>query len=472
MKRSNLNFYDECMNSPDELFTTSEPFCAQNTKFGIGTNYDESDVLAEPKPFSNQLIYASSAGGTDQYFFKKYRECSIRMDAGDKRYFCADISCDVVLKATRKGVVLSEPLLTQEQIDSAMRKDKEAAMREYKNIFSNEGGEHQIISRASILRNSLSYLPELYNLDDHSLYAIAYDPARRIDNSAIVAARYWEDPQVGWKMRIVNCQTLTDILSKKKTPINTPNQVKEIKRMLIAYNGESGVADYENILSLLVDAGSGGAGVPITDFLCESFEVDGVMHRGLIDPEYNEGDNKKFPDAVPNKLKLLAPNKYKSEMFEATIKMMELQLIEFPEDYLDRGYITLLYDVDKNGVATPRGKYPTEKEEKELRKKGIIIEQRNVKLDKEQEVALSQINAMKNEVVNFYRYEQSNGKDRFDLAPDKADKMNDDRGYCFMMLGYQLSLLRRDNIINRKRKTVDPKKMVRSCKKAKAWKRH
>ena len=86
MKRSNLNFYDEAgFVGNDELFTTSEPFCTQNSNFGLGVNLDDQALKSEPEPFSNQLIYASSAGRTDQYFFKKYREASLHMDAGDKR---------------------------------------------------------------------------------------------------------------------------------------------------------------------------------------------------------------------------------------------------------------------------------------------------------------------------------------------------------------------------------------------------
>ena len=437
------------MNSPDELFDTSEPFCTQNSKFAMGKGYTEEDMLMKPEPFANQLIYASSAGRTDQYFFKKYRECSLHMDAGDKRYFCADISCDVILKATKKGVALPVALLTQDKIDSAMRKNKEAAMREYKNIFTSEGSDKQIISRATIIKNSYPYLPILKN-EDGSFYGIAYDPARRHDNSAIVVAKYWEDKNVGWKMRIVNCITLMDILKKKKMPINTPSQIEELKRLIVAYNGE-GFADYENILHIGVDSGSGGAGVPITDFLCEDFEVDNVIHRGLIDPEFNEGDDKKYPNAVKDKLELISPNKHKTEMFEATIKMMDCNLIEFPEEYLNKGYITLLYKVDKNGNKTQVLHYPSEKEYEKLEKEGYTIEQEIVHLDQQQELALNQIDAMKTEIVNMYRFKQSNGNDRFDLAPDKANKLNDDRCYCFMILGWKLSQLRRESIVNKKK---------------------
>ena len=58
---------------------------------------------------------------------------------------------------------------------------------------------------------------------------------------------------------------------------------------------------------------------------------------------------------------------------------------------------------------------------------------------------------MKTEIVNMYRFKQSNGNDRFDLAPDKANKLNDDRCYCFMILGWKLSQLRRESIVNKKK---------------------
>lgn len=85
-KRSNLNFYDEAgFVGNEEIFTTSEPFCTQNSKFGLGIDMSNDELKASPLPFENQLIYASSAGRTDQYFYSKYREASLHMDAGDKR---------------------------------------------------------------------------------------------------------------------------------------------------------------------------------------------------------------------------------------------------------------------------------------------------------------------------------------------------------------------------------------------------
>ena len=450
-KRSNLNVYDEAMNAPDELFHTSEPFTTQNAEFKMGKDYDVNDVLAEPKPFPNQLLYCSSAGRTDQYFFKKYREFSIRMFAGDKRYFCADISSDVVIGATVHNKIWPVPLLTQEKVDQAMREDKEAALREYKNIFTSEGGDGQIIKRAAIIRSSVTRPPKLKNEDGKSKWALLYDPARSKDNSVILCAEYYQDPVVGWKMRIQNVVNLLNLEKKRKTPMTTPNQIKELKNLILTYNGE-GCADYENIISICIDAGSGGAGVNISDFLWEDWiDDDGNMHRGLIDKEYSEEEAPLYPNAITDKLHLLQPSKYKPEMYKALIEMIDMNLIEWPSEYDNRGYITLMYDVDaKTGKKTPRYVDPTEKEVKELSKKGIEVVREQYHLDADEEVALKQIDAMKNELVNIYRFKQASGADRFDLAPDKAGKLNDDRAYVAAMAGWVLQQLRRENLVTRK----------------------
>ena len=441
------------MNSPDELFETSEPFCTQNSEFATGVGYDDTDALIEPKAFPNQLIYASSAGRTDQYFFRKYRECSLRMDAGDKRYFCADINADTVIKATKGGVLMPKPLLTQEVVDARMREDKEAGLREYGNIFTSEGGDGQIIRRADIIRNSVPRVPDLKNKDGKSKYVLMYDPARLADRAVVLVAEVYYDKNFGWKARIVNVISLVDMLTKKKTPMSTPNQVKALKQIILDYNGE-GNADYENILAILVDSGSGGAGVPITDFLCEDWESeDGVMHRGIIDSEFrpDEKMKTKFPNAIDGILHLISPVKYKSDLFEALIKMIQQNVIEFTEEYMNKGYLNLIYERHPDGKLIQRYTYPSEKEEKELRKKDITIETKIRHLELEEEVALKQIDSMKNELVNIYRYKQSNGKDRFDLASDKAGKLFDDKAYCCALLGWQLSNMRRENITQRKR---------------------
>ena len=449
-KRSNLNVYDEAMNAADELFHTSEPFTTQNSEFKMGKDYNAEDILAEPTPFPNQLLYCSSAGRTDQYFFKKYREFSIRMFAGDKRYFCADISCDVIINATVHNKLWPVPLLTQEKVDQAMREDKEAALREYKNIFTSEGGDGQIIKRADIIRNSIVRPPKLEN-NDGGRWALFYDPARSKDNSVILGVEYYEDPVVGWKMKIQNVVNLIDIEKRNKTPMTTPNQVKELKRLILTYNGD-GYADYENILRIGIDAGSGGAGVQTSDFLWEDWEDEkGHTHRGLLDKEYSPEAVRLYPNAITDKLLLVQPTKYKVEMYRAAIEMMNLNLVEWPAEYDNRGYITLTYELDtKTGKKTIREKDPTEKEYKELSKKGIEIVREKYDLSREEEIALKQIDAMKTELVNIYRFKQSSGNDRFDLAPSVSNKMHDDRAYVFVMACHFLQQLRREHLVNRK----------------------
>lgn len=461
-RRSNLNFYDEAgFIADEELFTTSEPFCAQDSKFGLGVNMDDDELRSAPLPFHNQLIYASSAGCTDQYFYRKYRDFSLHMDAGDKRYFCADINSDMIINATRRGVLLSTPLLTQEIIDSRMREDKEAGLREYGNIFTSEGGTGQIISRASIMKNSFPYFPILSNDDATRFFGIAYDPARSHDNSVIGIAEYYIDENDGWRMRLVNMVSLVDVMKKKKTPINTPNQIKILKKIITDYIPENDVT-YDSLISILVDAGSGGAGVPITDFLCEDWtDEKGIKRRGLIDPEFNEGDDKKFPNAVKDKLHLISPKKYKAELFESLIKMIDSNFIDFTEAYLNKGSMGLIYETDGKNYLKQRKNYPTEDEQKELDKKHIVVDTQTYHLSKEEELVLKQIDSAKTELVNIYRFKQSSGVDRFDLAPEKANILNDDRAYVIALLGWQLAQLRRSHIVNKKKPKEDFKKFFK-----------
>ena len=290
------------------------------------------------------------------------------------------------------------------------------------------------------------------NDDNKSKFALLYDPARSADNAVILCAEYINDPVVGWKMRIQNVVNLLNTMKKKKTPMTTPNQIKELKRLLLAYNGE-GVADYENILGLWIDAGSGGAGVNISDFLWEDWEDEnGNMHRGMIDKEYSPEESKLYPNAITDKMRLLQPTKYKVEMFRALIEMMDMNLIEWPNEYDNRGYIVVMYDIDtKTGEKTPRYVEPTEKEVKDLKKNGIEIVREQYNLDTDEEVALKQIDATKTELVNIYRFKQSSGNDRFDLAPDIAGKLNDDRAYVCAMAAYLLQQLRREHLITRRK---------------------
>lgn len=421
-KRSNLNFYDESGFAPDELFTTSEPFAVQNSDFRLG---GDVDVTLFPKQMPNQLIYASSASSTDTYFFRKYSDFAKKMFLGDKRYFVADISSDVVINATFNGKLYPVSLLSQETVDAAMRENKEKAMREYKNIFTTEGSDQQIVKRAMIIRNSELRPPVLANNGGHN-FIMAIDPARSNDNSVCTIGEIYLDENVGYKLRIVNNVSWTDLEKKKKTPMKTPDQIKDFKRMLLNYNGIQ-AADYENIEKILIDSGAGGAGMSAWgDGLLEDWkDSKGITHRGLIDASHDEYQTyiRKYPNAV-DKVRLLSPKKYKNEMFEALIEMMKLDLISFTETYDYKG--ELIFN-NENGNATRH------------------------KLTSDEELSLINIDIAKEELVSIYSFKSTNGSVRYDLPPDKQSKIGDDRAYTIAMLAWYLQQLRRQNITNKKK---------------------
>lgn len=425
-KRSNLNFYDESGFAPDELFTTSEPFAVQNSDFRLG---GDVDVTLFPKQMPNQLIYASSASSTDTYFYRKYSDFAKKMFLGDKRYFVADISSDVVINATFNGKLYPVSLLSQETVDAAMRENKEKAMREYKNIFTTEGSDQQIIKRAMIIRNSEVRPPTLSN-EGNGIFVFAIDPARNHDNSVCTIAELIDDENIGWKMKISHNVSWTDLEKKKKTPIKTPDQIKDFKRMLLDFNGVK-AADYENVHRVLIDAGAGGGGMNAwADSLLEDWtDANGIKHRGLIDKEHDEYKTyaSKYPNTI-DKLKLISPQKYKREMFEALIEMMNLNLISFTDTYDYKGEINIPLE---NG------------------------EVKRYKLTEEEILSLTNIDIAKEELVSIYSFKSTNGNVRYDLPPDKQSKIGDDRAYTIAMLAWYLLQLRREKITKKERPKVD-----------------
>ena len=48
------------------------------------------------------------------------------------------------------------------------------------------------------------------------------------------------------------------------------------------------------------------------------------------------------------------------------------------------------------------------------------------------------------------RKKRESGKDSFELAPEKQNRLHDDRSYCAALLAYHISEKRRENITNKK----------------------
>jgi hypothetical protein len=447
-KRSNLNLYDEAGFISEELFTATEPFLTQNSSFKLG---GKVDVSLEPKSFPNQRIFASSASTTDSYFFKKYSEYSKRMIMGDKDYFVADISSDIVVNATYNGKLYPVPLLSQDTIDAKMRENPEKGMREYKNIFTSEGSDKQIVKRATIIHNSEVYPPILANQGGQK-FVFAIDPARTNDNAICSIGEIYEDPDVGYKMRIVNCVCWSDSKNKFKRPISSPDQQKDFKRMLLAYNGNRS-AEYENVMQVLIDSGAGGGGVSSwADNLLEDWtDETGHKHRGFIDLEYGSIGNKtyepyasKYPNADRDTIKLIAPGKFKVELFDSLIEMTKLNLITFPSEYDSKGKLSIMKEKSKKNEQTGKVEKLAEVEEYSLTQDEIM--------------SLIQIDLAKEELVNMYGTKNGNGSISYDLAPEKKNKMHDDRAYTFAMLAWYLKQLRRKNITDKPKISIDVNK--------------
>ena len=466
--RGNMVVFDECGWLDQNMMQVYAAFTIVNKDLKLGGDVDEETIKTLPKEVPNQLFYISSASSIDTPFYEKYRDFSKQMILGNPNYFVADINCDVVIQGTVGGKIYPASLLTRETVDAEMRNNPEKASREYYNRFTEDGGINQIIKRALITRNSYVRPPVLCNDTNKRKFVLAYDPARSTDNSILSIGELKYDEQRGYTMDIVNCVSFADLGLKRKTPMMTQQQIKEIHNILLDYNGDT--VDYDNIELVLADAGSGGGGNSwVRDALIEDWtDKSGITHRGLIDKEYSPEYVGRYPNAV-NKLKLLEPSKYKSEMFEALIKMVEANLITFTDAYDNKGYLNM-FEVDQNVLARnktaimerldkenlPQTEYESRLEE-ELSKLDIS-KSKIYKLSPDEEVALKQIDAMKEEIVNICRTKRDSGKDAFKLPPHKdADTgaseatMHDDRAYTLSMLGWYLSEKRLEHVRNKKR---------------------
>ena len=462
-KRAEAVCFDESGFLDEEVFQVIEPYTAQDKNFKMGGSVN---VTTLPKELPNQLLYTSSASTTDSYFYKKYKEYSKAMIWGSKDHFVADINCEIMFNATYRGKIYPASLLTKEKVDNAMRENKEKALREYYNIFTSDGGADAIFKRSMIVKNSSIRPPIMFNDTKDRLFALAYDPARSMDNSFVLVGEYYKDSSDNWRMRIANGINFMDLSKKNKTPMRTPEQVKKLKQLILDYNGD-GVDDYTNINNIFIDAGSGGAGVNIADYLMEDWYEDGhegdpkYLHRGLIDREQSADYVKKFPNAV-DKIKLLPPTMYKSVIYEAAIEMMRLDLVDFTAEYDNKGYLTML-DIDEKELEKAKKDLVAQYKDKSMSKAELErlveeeLQERNLastkiyKLSPDEELGLVQIDALKEEMVNMVRKKRESGKDGFDLSTEKQNKLHDDRSYCFAMLCYGLSELRREHIKNKKR---------------------
>ena len=471
-------YFDESAFLSDELMNVYGAFAAvnRNLKTGKDASGKSIDPIRQrcfPQDMGYQKVYISSASSVDTMFYRLYREFSKKMIMGDPDYVVLHMDCELAFKPTIRGELVA-PLLSRSQVEYEMRTNPEKARREYYCQFTTEAGADAIVKRGVITRNEEIRKPLHHNDTGTKKFWLLYDPARMRDNSVVLVGECYDSPlpdgKTEKKARIVNLVNLLDVGKKIKSPMQTPDQVEYLRQMILDYNG--GADGYENILGIYVDAGSGGGGPIIADMLMQNWvDKKGIEHRGFIDEEYSEEYVRKFPDAVRGKLHMMNPSSHKSIMYEALIEMLNQDKISFTSSYDSKGYLTV-FDVDDVLV-----KKETERITSELKKKKItgkefdeqLKEQLNqvqsvktkvIKLDWKDEIALANIDALKEELVNMVRKKRESGKDSFELTPEKANKMHDDRAYVCCMLGYALLQERRKDLINKpKQTTTDFSKM-------------
>ena len=456
--------FDESGFLDAEMMKVYGAFAIVNKSFKTGKDRDGNSIdpirlRTFPTNIPNQKFYISSASSTDTEFYRLYREFAKRQLIGDPDYFVAHIDCEVAFKPTMHGKVIA-PLLMKSTVETEMATNPEKARREYYCEFTSDAGANAIIKRGTIARNSETRAPLLYNDTGKKKFVLAYDPARSRDNSIILVMEIYQTEDGEYKARIVNCVNLLDIGKKIKSPMRTPDQIEYLKQLILDYNGDA--PDYENIECILIDAGSGGGGVNIADFMMEDWvDKKGKTHRGLIDKEYSADYVGRYPNAI-DKLRLVSPSQYKSIIYEALIEMLDIDAISFTSDYDNKGYLTV-FEADEKKLEKEKkriseelkaqgfsGEKFTEKLEEGL-SHASCVNTKVVKLDPFQEIALANIDAMKEEMVNMVRKKRDSGKDSFELTPEKANKLHDDRSYCAALCAWWLSEKRLEGIRARKK---------------------
>jgi hypothetical protein len=381
---------------------------------------------------------------------------------GDRNYCVVQVSCDVVLKPTIKGEAVNA-LLKKSDIETALKTNPEKARREYYCEFTSDAGNEAIIRRGVITRNSETRVPLLHNDSGDKKFVITFDPARNRDNSIITVMELYIDGDE-YKGRIVNCVNMIDISTKRKTPMQTPDQVNYLRQLVLDYNGDA--PSYGNIEAIMIDAGSGGAGKVIADMLMQDWvDLKGRTHPGFIDKELDKqldtGYCKKYPNAV-DKVRLMEPSKYKALMYESAIEMTNSDLISFTAEYDNKGYLTTFALDDKETKIVQKQIEERLKKEnlsdedyaiklREEMKKSSVVKTQIVRLDPYQEIALANIDALKEELVNMRRIKRESGKDSFELIPEKVGRLHDDRAYTYVMCSFHLQEKRLENIRKKKR---------------------
>ena len=428
-RRATLCFFDEAAFCSDELIAVCEAFATQNTDFVTSTD-DNFNPETEKRKVPTQLVYASSQDQVDKMFYKHYKNFAKRMIAGDRDYFVCDMICDTAIKTFMNGKPYV-PLLTQDKVDAALKSNKDKALREYYNQPTQDGGINQIIKWSTIRKNEHFCLPTL-TWRPNSRITLAFDPARTNDNSIVLGMNIYLDEEYGWCGDVCNCVNMIDTETKKKYKLDSNRQLDRLRNIILDYNGQN--PDYEYLDSILIDGGAGGGGISTyaDNLLNDWTDKYGKAHRGFIDKtsDLYATYSSRYPNAC-DKLRIISPKKYRTQMVEELIELMDLGVIRLPYEYTGQDIIRIVDGIDENGDEIFK---PYE-------------------LSTDEKLALVNLDLMKQEVTSIYKFQNAEKTSTtYALPKDKENTMHDDRFYTLILLAHRLYEIRRGEIVKPKTK--------------------
>ena len=412
-KRSNMLCFDESGIISQEIFNLVEPFATQSSDFKTGANYDP-EVF--PPDVPNLMLYVGSATDTNSPFYAKYKDALKQMLIGNDDYFVADLNCEAPLHPTMNGIPTT-PLLTQETIDKRMRENPVSAYREYYNIFDRFDSEDCVLSRSDVVKYRENFIPGQWMGKKHK-YIITYDPASRVDNAPVLIEEIVQvDGRI--KGKFVHMENLVHLYGDGvKKPMTLDEQVQKLREIIYYWNGGDRVPAYDNV-KVFIDNGLGGQASAIAQELCKDWtDSSGIQHPGLVDEEFPDMVRwaEKYPNAVTGVLKMLEPNKYRNQMFDAVRVLAPMGDLIFPAEDPKDDY--LLIPNEETGLDDSR------------------------KLSRKEKESLIQMRLMVEEMCLIVRFKnKQTGKISYGLPPEWARKVHDDRAYVMAMASWGIKQL-------------------------------
>jgi hypothetical protein len=418
-KRSTLTIFDEAGFVPNPVYETAEKFQMQDSGFKTGANYDEG---VYPENIPNLTLYIGSASDRNSKYFEKYREALMHMLMGDPDWFGADIDCTVPMAPTMDGEPY-HPLFDISKVELAVNENEINAMREFYNKFDTFDTNNSVVMMSDIMENTMVYPPQTSWGGKKHKYCICWDPAPKNDNSPVLVGEvYTDDNDHQTRGAFVYMENLIKKFSDRTLrPMTSEEQVQRIREMIYEYNGRDRVPPYENIM-LLVDAGAGGQPYPAIQELMKSWtDKNGIKHPGLYDETDDackvwQRDTPAAAGAVKGHMRVLNPRRYRNDFFIAAKTVIPSGCIIFPIDQPKEDEITCDW-----------GRFAGQ----------------TIHLDTTMKEAYHQMDLMKIEMVSMVGTKNAqSGVMTFQLAPEKQNRMYDDRNYVAMMFCWHVQQVR------------------------------